>query len=243
MTSKSERYEKALVVRLGQTDLNRKSNYFVVVEVENHNASYLKATKRTDVAKNTYKPQFQQSVFQFTIAQISSVSSPFEANIIVVIKLFEVKLKEKLTGNAQPNDDAISCVGVAKLALNSYSYRSLLDGLSIDAKLNSPSQPSKSSSKKKKDKDISLSESEDTADMGVLTLHLQIQAKVTRFFLRVFLFIRALRQWRWITTAKFNLRRDLTPLRIKILFFVSQRLKNRNAMYFKLILTSFIFAL
>lgn len=220
MTSKSERYEKALVVRLGQTDLNRKSNYFVVVEVENHNnASYLKATKRTDVAKNTYKPQFLQNVFQFTITQISTESSPFEANIIVVIKLFEVKLKEKLVGNAQPNNDAISCVGVSKLALNSYSYRSLLEGLSIDAKLSSPSQPSKSSSKKKKDKDISLSESEDTADMGVITLHLQIQAKVTPFFLRPLDFLRT-------TINQFSLYESYLPvillsLQIKILFFCS----------------------
>lgn len=224
MTSKSERYEKALVVRLGQTDLNRKSNYFVVVEVENHNnASYLKATKRTDVAKNTYKPQFLQNVFQFTIAQISTESSPFEANIIVVIKLFEVKLKEKLVGNAQPNNDAISCVGVAKLALNSYSYRSLLEGLSIDAKLNSPSQPSKSSSKKKKDKDISLSESEDTADMGVLTLHLQIQAKVTSFFLPC-LYLSVLHD----VVLYLQILPPPSTLKLKFYFFVSQRLKIRS---------------
>lgn len=226
MTSKSERYEKALVVRLGQTDLNRKSNYFVVVEVENHNnASYLKATKRTDVAKNTYKPQFLQNVFQFTITQISTESSPFDANIIVVIKLFEVKLKEKLVGNAQPNTDAISCVGVSKLALNSYSYRSLLEGLSIDAKLSSPSQPSKPSSKKKKDKDISLSESEDTADMGVITLHLQIQAKVTHPFSF------GLRFSPYYYKLFFNVQitppSNLIVLQIKNLF-VSQRLKKNT---------------
>jgi hypothetical protein len=111
--------DKHLVVTVESIKLNRKSNYFLIIELEQNSDFWVsKNPRRTDVAISTAAPHFRLNSFQFCISLRDQVQS--QLPLVTMCKLFEIILHK--------DSSKTRLVAFARVVLEEGQVNRLLNG-------------------------------------------------------------------------------------------------------------------
>jgi hypothetical protein len=122
--------DKHLVVTVESIKLTRKSNYFLIIELEQNSHFWVsKNPRRTEVAISTATPHFRLNSFQFCLSLRDQVQC--QLPLVTICKLFEIVLHK--------DNSETQVVAFARLVLAEDQLNRLLSGESLqerDIKLN-----------------------------------------------------------------------------------------------------------
>jgi hypothetical protein len=120
--SKSLNSGKHLLVTIETIKVQRKSNYFAMVELEdNSNTAASKNIRRTDVAIATAKPRFRRNSFEFCLCL--SILEQGRVSLAAICKLFEIVLHK--------DSSETNLIAFARVSLSSEHLDRLLSGETV----------------------------------------------------------------------------------------------------------------